>query len=106
MQKSKLNPNKEVCNITKEERKKIVRHLKALEFKIKNLENIEFAIVTSGGVSTKEINPKNMQSKIVPNLFFVGEVLDLDALTGGYNIQIALSTGYSAGKYLSEQGDK
>lgn len=105
LQKSNLNPNKEVCNITKEERKQIIATLKNFEFKIKCLEELEFAIVTSGGVLTKEVSPKNMQSKIVPNLFFVGEVLDLDALTGGYNIQIALSTGYCAGKYLKELGE-
>ena len=75
-------------------------HIKNLTFKIECLENIEYAIVTSGGINVKEINPKTMESKIVPNLFFVGEVLDLDAFTGGFNIQIALSTGYCAGNYL------
>ena len=59
---------------------------------------IEEAIVTAGGVSTKEINPKTMESKYIKGLFFAGEVIDVDAFTGGFNIQIALSTGYLAGK--------
>ena len=71
--------------------------MKDFRFKIECLEDIEYAIVTSGGVNVKEINPKTMESKIVNNLFFVGEVLDLDAFTGGFNIQIALSTGFTAG---------
>ena len=59
---------------------------------------MESAIITSGGISVKEINPKTMESKIVEHLYFAGECIDVDALTGGYNIQIALSTGYLAGK--------
>ena len=59
---------------------------------------IDVAIVNSGGVDTKEVNPKTMESKLVPGLYFAGETLDIDALTGGYNIQIALATGYVAGK--------
>lgn len=99
-----FDSNIEVCSIDKEGRKKIVKCLKQMQFEIDCLDKIDYAIVTSGGVDVKQINPKTMQSKIIENLFFIGEVLDVDALTGGYNIQIALSTGYSAGKYLSEIG--
>lgn len=95
--KGKLDPNIPVCNINKETRKVVLSLLKDFRFKIESLEDIEYAIVTSGGVNVKEINPKTMESKILNNLFFVGEVLDLDAFTGGFNIQIALSTGFTAG---------
>ena len=100
----KLNPNKLVNLISKQERKVIIDLLKNLPFTIKDLDNIDYGIVTSGGIDTKEINPKNMESKLVRNLFFAGEIIDVDALTGGYNIQIALSTGYLVGNYLKEQG--
>ena len=89
-----------MCNLTRDIRKKIVLTLKNLSFLVDSLEDIEYAIVTSGGVNVREINPKNMESKLVKNLFFIGEVLDIDALTGGFNIQIALSTGFCAGSYL------
>lgn len=97
VEKSKINPNKKVNQITKEERAKLVYTLKNLTYTIRELCGLSSAIVTSGGVDVKEINPKNMQSKLVKGLFFVGEVLDIDALTGGFNIQIAMSTGYVAG---------
>jgi len=93
-----------VCDITKEMRLKIIDLIKNFEYNIKNLDSFDYAIVTSGGVDLKEINPKNMESKKVKNLFFIGEVLDLDAFTGGFNIHIALSTGFVAGKYLNEMG--
>jgi predicted Rossmann fold flavoprotein len=99
-----INYDKQVCLINKEERKRIVDFLKNMNFSIACLEDLDYAIVTSGGVDVKEINPKTMESKICNNLFFVGEVIDVDALTGGFNIQIALSTGFCAGKYLSEIG--
>ena len=99
-----IDANKQVCNISKTERRKIINTLKGLKFKIDSLDKLDYAIVTSGGVDIKQINPKNMESKLIKNLFFVGEVLDVDALTGGFNIQIALSTGFSAGKYLKEIG--
>lgn len=97
VEKSRINPNKKVNQITKEERAKLVYTLKNLTYTIRELCGLSSAIVTSGGVDVKEINPKNMQSKLVKGLFFVGEVLDIDALTGGFNIQIAMSTGYVAG---------
>jgi len=102
--KGKFDEKMPVCDLTKEMRLKIIDLLKNFEYNIKQLDSFDYAIVTSGGVDTKEINPKNMESKIVKNLFFVGEVLDLDALTGGFNIHIALSTGFMAGKYLKENG--
>ncbi len=97
IEKSKINANKKVNQITKEERAKLVYTLKSLTYTIKELCGLSGAIVTSGGIDVKQINPKNMQSKLVKGLFFVGEVLDVDALTGGFNIQIAMSTGYVAG---------
>ena len=87
-----------ICsNFSKEERIRLINTLKAFRFKIKKLRPIEEAIVTSGGVCVKEINPKTMESKLVKGLFFCGEVIDVDAFTGGYNLQIAFSTGYLAG---------
>jgi len=93
-----INPEKRINEITKEERKKVVKILKGLELTISGFRHIEEAIVTSGGVSIKEINPKTMESKIIKGLHFAGEVMDLDAFTGGFNLQIAWSTGYAAGK--------
>lgn len=93
-----INSNKKINEITKEERKKIVNVLKNFELNINGFRNIEEAIITSGGVSIKEINPKTMESKIIKGLYFAGEVIDIDAFTGGFNLQIAWSTGYVAGK--------
>ncbi|MDK0877788.1 NAD(P)/FAD-dependent oxidoreductase [Clostridium perfringens] len=97
---SKIDENKKVNSITKEERRTLLNLLKNLTFTVKGLRYIAEAIVTAGGVSTKEIDPSTMQSKIVDNLYFAGEVIDVDAFTGGYNVQIALSTGYLAGKSI------
>lgn len=94
---SRIKKEKVVNSITKEERQNLVKTLKELTFQVKALAPIERAIVTAGGVSTKEINPKTLKSNIIENLSVCGEMLDVDALTGGFNIQIALSTGYSAG---------
>ncbi|KAF0091973.1 MAG: flavoprotein [Fusobacteria bacterium] len=94
---SHTDPEKTVNQITKEERMNLINIIKGFPLKFKKFRPIEEAIVTSGGVSTKEINPSTMESKLVPNLYFVGEVIDVDALTGGYNLQIAYSTGYLAG---------
>ena len=95
---SKIPPHKKVNEITKEERKSLVNLLKNFKFDVKGFRPIEEAIITSGGVNVKEINPKTMESKIVPGLFFAGEIIDVDAYTGGFNLQIAFSTGYLAGK--------
>ena len=94
---SQIQPTKKVNEITKEERRKLVSILKKLEIEITGFRSVEEAIVTAGGVSIKEINPKTMESKIVQGLYFAGEVIDVDAYTGGFNLQIAYSTGYTAG---------
>ena len=75
----------------------MVKLLKNLEINISGFRPIEEAIITSGGINIKEINPKTMESKIVKGLFFAGEIIDVDAYTGGFNLQIAYSTGYTAG---------
>lgn len=95
---SGIDPQKPVHQITREERLRIVNLLKKLQLAIARPRPIAEAIVTAGGVSTKEINPKTMESKIVPGLYFAGEVIDVDAYTGGYNLQIAFSTGFVAGR--------
>ena len=94
---SKINPNKKVNEITKKERKELVEILKNLKIGISGFRPIEEAIVTSGGVNIKEINPKTMESKLIKNLYIAGELIDVDAYTGGFNLQIAYSTGYTAG---------
>ncbi len=98
IQLSKINEEKKVNSITKEERKSLVNVLKNLEITISGFRPIEEAIITSGGISIKEINPKTMESKIVSGLYFAGEIIDVDAYTGGFNLQIAYSTGYVAGE--------
>ena len=97
IEKTGINPYKKVNEITKEERAKIVKVLKCLEININGVRPIEEAIITSGGINIKEINPKTMESKIVKGLYFAGEIIDVDSLTGGFNLQIAWSTGYTAG---------
>lgn len=97
-----VDARKKVNSITKEERKSILDTLKGFKIPLDSFRPIEEAIVTSGGVEVKEISPKTMESKIAPGLYFAGEVIDLDAYTGGYNLQIAFSTGYLAGKSAAE----
>ena len=94
---SKIKYDKPVNEITKEERRFLVNLLKNFEITINGFRPVEEAIVTAGGINIKEINPKTMESKIVKNLYFAGEVIDVDAYTGGFNLQIAYSTGYTAG---------
>ena len=98
----KIDPRKKVNAITKEERKVILERLKAFEISLYRFRPIEEAIITSGGIDIKEVNPKTMESKIKKGLYFAGEVLDLDAYTGGFNLQIAFSTAYLAGKSSAE----
>lgn len=100
---SNIPENKKVNSITKEERKNLVNLLNNLTLKIKGLRPIAEAIVTSGGINIKELDPSTMKSKVIDNLYFAGEVLDVDAYTGGYNIQIAFSTGYLAGAMVDEK---
>lgn len=92
-----MNLNKKVNEIKKEERKKLVKLLKNFEIEIESFRPVEEAIVTAGGINIKEINPKTMESKLVKGLYFAGEIIDVDAYTGGFNLQIAYSTGYTAG---------
>lgn len=92
-----LNPDKPINQVSKEERSRLVYNLKNLSFPITGTRPLAEAIVTAGGVSTKEINPKTFESKIVKKLYFAGEVIDVDGYTGGYNLQAAFSSGYAAG---------
>lgn len=97
IEKSEIEPEKRVNEITREERNKMVHLLKDFEITIKNFRPVEEAIITSGGIDTKEINPKTMESKLIKGLYFAGEIIDVDSYTGGFNLQIAYSTGYTAG---------
>ena len=90
---SEAKPNE----LKKEDENKIIECIKEMKLTITEMLTIKAAMVTSGGVSVKEINASNMESKLIKNLFFAGEVIDVDAETGGYNLQIAFSTGYLAG---------
>ena len=99
---SGIDPDKKVNIISKEERKNFVTLIKNLPLTIEGVRDFKEAIITKGGVSVKEVNPSTMESKKVKGLYFAGEVLDLDALTGGYNLQIAWSTGYLAGINAAE----
>lgn len=100
IERSQIDPDKKVNLISKEERLHFVRCIKDFTFTITGLRDFNEAIITRGGVSVKEINPQNMESKLVSGLHFVGEVLDLDAVTGGFNLQIAWSTAYAAGSSI------
>ena len=95
---AKIAPTKNVNVLTKEERLQLAKVIKTFPIKIRSLRGIEEAIVTSGGVELSEINPKTMESKKVKGLYFCGEVLDVDAFTGGFNMQRAFATGYAAGR--------
>ena len=94
---SGIGPEKPVNEVTKEERRNLVALLKHLEMHVSGLRGFNEAIITRGGINVKDVDPGTMESKKVPGLYFAGEVLDLDAVTGGYNLQIAWSTGYLAG---------
>ena len=98
IEKSNIPDDKQTDQITKEERRNLVQLLKNLEFKIKGFRPIEEAIVTAGGVNIKEINSSTMESKLVKGLYFAGEIIYVDAYTGGFNLQIAFSTAYIAAK--------
>ena len=98
IEKSGINHEKKVNEINKKERHRLVNLLKNFEVVIKGFRPIDEAIITSGGINIKEINPKTMESKLVEGLYFAGEIIDVDAYTGGFNLQIAYSTGYTAGQ--------
>ena len=102
---SGIPERKKVRDITKSERMKLVNLIKNFTLEINGARPINEAIITSGGVCVKEINPKTMESKIVPGLYFAGEVIDVDAYTGGFNLQIAYSTGYLAGENAGKEQD-
>ena len=102
---SEISPEKEVNMITKEERKQLVYCIKNMNMTICGVRPLSEAIITQGGIKVKEVNPSTMESKVINNLYFAGEILDVDALTGGFNLQIAWSTGYLAGNSIVE-GDK
>lgn len=93
-----INPDKTVNVITKEERSSLVDVLKNMELNVTSLRGFSEAIITRGGISVKDINPSTMESKVVDDLFFAGEMIDVDALTGGFNLQVAWSTGHLAGE--------
>jgi len=99
---SNIDENQKVNVITREQRKNFVYLIQNLTLTVKGLRPVTEAIVTSGGIDTKEIDPSTMKSKVIENLSFAGEVIDVDAYTGGYNVQIALSTGYIAGSKLGD----
>ncbi|WP_461204390.1 BaiN/RdsA family NAD(P)/FAD-dependent oxidoreductase [Clostridium sp. DL1XJH146] len=92
-----IKEDKKINGITKTERKKIVKTIQGIELSIKGTRTIDEAIITAGGVNVDEIDPSTLKSKVISNLSFAGEVIDVDAYTGGYNLQIAISTGYLAG---------
>ena len=103
--RSGISPEKRVNQITREERRKLAETLKKLTFTVKRLRPIDEAIITRGGVELSEIDPKTMRSKLCKNLYFIGEVLDIDAYTGGYNLQIAWSTAYAAAQAVEYSED-
>lgn len=103
VKRSEINPEKKVNEITKEERLKLCNIIKNFKINIINTRDVNEAIITQGGISVKEINPSTMESKLVKGVYFAGEIIDVDALTGGFNLQVAWSTGYLAGLSASKE---
>ena len=99
---SEIPPDKKVNSVTVKERARIAELLKRLPLTVKSKAPISEAVITRGGVDTKQIDPKTMQSKLIPGLYFAGEIIDCDAYTGGFNLQIAFCTGYAAGVSSAE----
>lgn len=97
IKKAKIKNEKRINEITKQERENLIHVIKCFEITISGFRPIEEAIITRGGINVKEINPKTMESKLIKGLYFAGEIIDVDAYTGGFNLQIAYSTGYTAG---------
>lgn len=100
--RNNLNLGKKSSEFTKEDRKSLIEKIKDFDLEFDRLGSFESAVVTRGGIDVTKLNPKNMQSKLVEGLFFAGEILDIDCLTGGFNLQICFSTAYSAGTYIKE----
>ena len=98
-----INESKNAAHLSKKERKQIIDQFLNLEFKIKKIAGFNQSMVTKGGISLNEINPGTMESEIINNLFAVGEVLDIDGDTGGYNLQAAFSTAHAAGTEISSR---
>ena len=105
IKKSGIDERKKINSITKEERASLIATIKSLRVIPSGFRPVSEAIVTSGGINVKEINPSTMESKLYKNLYFAGEIIDVDAYTGGYNLQIAWSTGYLAGVNASESNE-
>lgn len=103
IRRSGIDPRKKVHSITREEREKLCALLKEFRLTVTATAPIDEAIITAGGISVKEVDPRTMESKLVPGLYFAGEILDVDALTGGYNLQIAFSTAYLAAKGITQK---
>ena len=103
--RAKVDLYKPCDAISREERGRLAHVLKRMEYPLEGLEDADGGVVTAGGVNVKEVNPKTMESKLVPNLYWVGEVLDVDCLTGGYNLQIAFTTGYAAAEAILAKGE-
>ncbi len=103
IERTGIDPEKKVNTISREERSRLVSALKNFDFDIAGPLGISAAIVTKGGISVDEVNPNTMESKLVKGLYFAGEILDLDAYTGGYNLQIAWSSGRLAGISLAKE---
>jgi predicted flavoprotein YhiN len=97
---SGIPPETKVNSITREQRNRLLRLFKSFTIKVEGPRPVDEAIITSGGVSTLEINPTTMESKLVKGLYFAGEVIDADAYTGGFNLQIAWSTACAAGRHI------
>lgn len=104
VKRSGIEPERKVNSVSKEERRKLAEMLKKLVFSVKGTRGFNEAIITSGGIKVSEINPSTMESKIRPGIFWAGEVIDVDALTGGFNLQIAFSTGFLAGESAARFG--
>jgi len=100
IEKSAINPEKKVNEVTKAERERLLKTIKEFNVKINGTEGYSQAVITAGGVDTGQINPSTMESKLVKGLYFAGEVLDVDAPTGGFNLQIAFATGFLAGEHV------
>ena len=100
IRRSGISPEKKVNEITRVQRLGLVDATKGLTYTLTGLGDFKEAIITQGGVDVKEVKPKTMESKLVEGLYFAGEVLDLDGVTGGFNLQIAWSTGWAAGSHI------
>jgi len=104
IERTGIDPEKKVHEITRQERQRLLELTKAFTMQVRAKRGFDEAVITQGGISVKEVNPSTMESRLVRGLYFAGEVLDLDALTGGFNLQIAWSTGYLAGIRCADCG--